>query len=235
MKIIDSMKGNKGQWGSVVFAAIISAAGTFTASYLTFVSQSDANSLARLDQAEKTISQLQKDYFDYRQALTLENNVLRIESDKIRKANILLNLELLDLKIKLKKEYNRKELLQSFLDSLPFPAWIKTKREEDGLFVMSMINDQYVMKYNIAKSKYEGATDYDLHPIDIAAAFEKADNEVLLQSNTVTTKEYVMIDGVKTPIVVWKFIVRDDQEVVGIGGVSLDASHSATLMSELKQ
>lgn len=216
---------------ALVVVALISALGAFGASYVTFIGVADKTDLERLAQAEQSITQMRKDYHELRTLLTLENNKLRKEADDLRKSNIILNLQVLDLKIKLKAEYDRKELLQTFLDSLPFPAWIKTKREEDGVFVMEMINDAYVVKYQITKKRYEGATDYDVHPKRLAKQYEASDNLVINSSRPLTTHEPVSVNGIIIPLIVWKFEIEFDEGRTGVGGVALN---SASMMDMLE-
>jgi hypothetical protein len=142
----------------------------------------------------------------------------------------LLNLQVLDLKIKLKAEYDRKQLLQTFLDSLPFPAWIKTKRE-DGLFVMEMINDAYVIKYQVTKKAYQGATDYKIHPRHLVKQYEKSDNLVISSNKPVTAHEEVKVNGVIIPLIVWKFSIELDDDRSGVGGIALNSANMKEILS----
>ncbi|MFT6586075.1 MAG: hypothetical protein ACJAUY_000656 [Cognaticolwellia sp.] len=215
---------------ALVVVALISALGAFGASYVTFIGVADKTDLERLTQAEQSITQMRKDYHELRTLLTLENNKLRKEADDLRKSNILLNLQVLDLKIKLKAEYDRKQLLQTFLDSLPFPAWIKTKRE-DGLFVMEMINDAYVIKYQVTKKAYQGATDYKIHPRHLVKQYEKSDNLVISSNKPVTAHEEVKVNGVIIPLIVWKFSIELDDDRSGVGGIALNSANMKEILS----
>ena len=214
---------------ALVVVALISALGAFGASYVTFIGVADKTDLERLTQAERSITQMRKDYHELRTLLTLENSKLRKEADDLRKSNIMLNLQVLDLKIKLKAEYDRKQLLQTFLDSLPFPAWIKTKRE-DGLFVMEMINDAYVLKYQITKKMYQGATDYKVHPKNIVKQYEISDNLVVNSSKSVTAHEEVKVNGTIIPVIVWKFSIELDDGRLGVGGVALNSANMRDIL-----
>ena len=202
-------------WWVLIAVTLLTNLGTFAGSYMASLGTTETNYLDRLKHTEERMTKMEERTQAFRRAMLKEN-------DELRSINIKVNIENSALKVKLQKENDRRELLQSFLDSLPFPAWIKTKRESDGAFVMEMINDAYVMRYQVSKSRYEGYTDYDIHGSKLGEAYAKSDNYVLKHNRYKTFNEVVGVNGKMIPLVVWKFIISADGESQGVGGVSFD-------------
>lgn len=71
----------------------------------------------------------------------------------------------IDLRIALSQQNDSYEILRDYLDSLPYPAWIKVVRQDaDGSpkFVMWHINPAYETTFGVSKERYVGKTDAEL-------------------------------------------------------------------------
>jgi len=115
----------------------------------------------------------------------------------------------------------RTSLFQSFLDSLPFPAWIKRK-DKDGVFRMVMINNAYVHKFGKSKARYKNATDEEMWGKEVAQGFVAADEKVFKSKGYLLTKELFPKRGGTSEATwhsVWKFSVMLGDEKYGVGGI----------------
>tara|TARA_R110000744_G_scaffold147612_7_gene260591 strand:+ start:4888 stop:5637 length:750 start_codon:yes stop_codon:yes gene_type:complete len=135
--------------------------------------------------------------------------------------NVKLREQMAELRGELKSNITRSGLYQSFLDSLPFPAWIKIK-EPDGKFRMVMINDAYVHQFGISKARYQGSTDAELWSAEVARGFTETDEEVFKSKGYVLAKELFPVNGKNSKLAwhsVWKFSVLIGKEKYGVGGI----------------
>jgi hypothetical protein len=147
--------------------------------------------------------------------------VIETQNEKLQEKLLILGAENVKLKMQLSENVTRVDLYQSFLDFLPFPAWIKT-RDDDGHFRMLMINNAYVYKYGVSKARYLGAKDSEVWSKQIAEGFKQADQAAFDSKNFVRTREMVPSGGVGTPAKPargWKFAVKLGSDTVGVGGV----------------
>lgn len=117
----------------------------------------------------------------------------------------------------------------AFIENLPLPAWCK-----DVNGTMRWINTEYEQEWGIKSSMYEGRTDFDMWPHDIAATFKRHDQLVIAQRQTL-----LLIETVPTRIGdhssprekwrIWKFPIFDGNgEVIGVGGIASKATVVAT-------
>lgn len=109
----------------------------------------------------------------------------------------------------------------SFIENCPLPTWCK-----DVNGTMVWINNEYEQQWGIKSSLYEGRTDYDVWPPDVAAHFRRHDQLVIAQKRTLLTVEEVPDnvrdpDGTRRKWRIWKFPVLNNQgEVVAVGGIA---------------
>lgn len=82
--------------------------------------------------------------------------------------------------IKLAKKYEGSEVLKNYLNSMPYPAWIKTEHIEnnDQIFRNWHINPEYEKTFNVSLDRIKGRTDYGVWPKETAKIFY--DNDVLV-------------------------------------------------------
>jgi hypothetical protein len=133
-----------------------------------------------------------------------------------------LGVQNVELQSRLKENLTRTDLYQTFLDGLPFPAWIKRWDEKTGQFVMVMINNAYAHKFNISKDRYQGATDKEIWGDRIAKGFELSDEKVFKTKGYVLTREYFPKEGLGSKPAwhsVWKFSLKLGSNKYGVGGV----------------
>lgn len=67
------------------------------------------------------------------------------------------------------------------LDAMPYPAWVKIVKEEDGstAFRMLHINRAYEDWYGVERSEYKGRTDFEIWPRPTAEDYYSADSVTL--------------------------------------------------------
>lgn len=120
----------------------------------------------------------------------------------------------------------------SFIENCPLPTWCK-----DVNGTMVWINNEYEQQWGIKSSMYEGRTDFDVWPADIAAAFRRHDQLVIAQKHTLVTVEAVP-DRLNDPNSprrewrIWKFpVVNNTGDVVAVGGIAAIVDFDASASS----
>lgn len=137
------------------------------------------------------------------------------------------NIRIIDLEAQVRAEVNHGEILQSYLDSVPTPAWIK-RLNDDGLFEMYMINKKYSEYYGIAKNRYEGKTDYQVWPREIADAWHANDMRVYYTGGYLRSQEDIPVSGAGTEssetkeATVLKFTISLPLGEQGVGGMIIE-------------
>lgn len=112
----------------------------------------------------------------------------------------------------------------AFIENLPLPAWAK---DMDGK--MLWINSEYSMQFGIKPNEYEGRTDYDVWPFEIAEKLRKHDLEVARSGLTMRFKEEVpeTWGEPNSRILIWtvqKFpIYGPDGKITAVGGIASPA------------
>ncbi len=131
------------------------------------------------------------------------------------------NLRIVELEAEIRQNEDRESVLQNYIDSVPFPMWIKVKRD-DGKFEMYMINNAYVYQFRVTKREYEGRTDYDFWPHDVAKEFEKNDLKVISSGGFMKAREKVPSKGINggrsEATWVWKWKIDLPDGMKGVGG-----------------
>lgn len=126
-----------------------------------------------------------------------------------------LQVENVALKSKIIDQFDQMGALYSFFQYMPGPAWMKNP---EG--VMIWINKAYEKTYGISKLRYEGSTDFEVWPEEVAQQFRDNDLTVLAKKEPITVTE--TING--EDWVIWKFPVVLDGQIIGIGGVAIPMS-----------
>ena len=104
-------------------------------------------------------------------------------------------------------------IVETFMD-FPFPAWVKDRTSR-----MVAVNRAYCDKYNKPFDEYVGGTDYKLWETDEADRFNSNDQKVLDTETPQTFIEPVQLDdGTLEQLLVIKFPVYKELELVGVGG-----------------
>jgi len=92
-----------------------------------------------------------------------------VREDQWRNQYIEKNLENFKLKAELSREVNEGDFLNSFIQDLPFPAWVK-KKNEDGNFYITAINDRFTSIYGVTKAQAIGKTDFEVFSRNLGLA-----------------------------------------------------------------
>lgn len=148
-------------------------------------------------------------------------NEVQTQVEKCRDSVTEAKIQVIQLTYDLKVKVNKHKIIEKYLDSLPFPAWVK-QQTNDGQFVMIMINDAYVNLFGKSKELYQGKTDFEIWPEDLAKVYHMNDRIVAETFDYHRSLEYVLIDGRKRQVEVWKFSVRLSETVYGVGGIIVD-------------
>lgn len=151
----------------------------------------------------------------------LQKNKTKKDSDSILKGVEEQTLSIKDhINAQLKKANG---IPWSFIEHMPLPCWAK-----DLNFKMIWINAEYEQNWNIKKSQYEGKTDFDVWPKEIADQFRYHDLLVMQNKTLLETIEEVPIDRHKVKDLerwkILKFPIYKDGELVGIGGIAQQLS-----------
>lgn len=133
------------------------------------------------------------------------------------------NLRIIELEAEIRREVRHEDVLRSYIDSLPAPAWIKRARP-NGEFEMYLINKSYSHKYGISKTIYEGRSDREigLYPENQLSNWEKNDQLVYSTGGSIRTTEMLMDNGVKKEVSVWKFAIELPGGDQGVGGLVVE-------------
>lgn len=132
-------------------------------------------------------------------------------------------IQIIELEAAVRVNIDEKDLLMEFLDTLPFPAWVKRYDYENDDFVMSILNEQYTSDFGFTSSQYIGKTDFDIHSEAQANSYKAIDKAVLnsgspiLERETITTRAGDLKD-----IYVYKFAIRLPDGSRAVGGVAID-------------
>lgn len=91
------------------------------------------------------------------------------------------NAEILQLQMQLASAEESEEILFSYIDSMPYPAWIKRVQgdADNPDFVMWHLNPEYSESFGVTLNKYKGKSDFDIWPNETAYSFYKNDIAVL--------------------------------------------------------
>lgn len=199
-------------WTPVIVALITSGV-TLAGAWLTFRSQSKSTIVEFQDQLAKDRKYWRDEYEE------LRNKYNKLELD-----NVDLKAKIAELELKVSEQFDHIAILEAYYEHMPGPAWMK-----DSSSRMFFINRAYENEWGVSKLKYEGMTDHDIWPPDVADAFVRNDVEVIERRAGFVTDEQVPARALE-PISeanptaawrIWKFPVVIKGEVVGIGGIAV--------------
>lgn len=135
----------------------------------------------------------------------------------------------LQLEQKVSSVIDTKAVLQSYLDSLPHPAWIKRVEIENGKPVMKMwmLNRAYEREYGVGRLQYVDKTDFEIWPE--ATAQEFYENDLLIYSRRQSmsyTETFTNDRGAEITRTAFKFALALPNDVLGIGGMIVEDTHT---------
>jgi len=93
------------------------------------------------------------------------------------------NAKIVSLQLQLAKKYEQEVILKDYLDAMPYPAWIKIAdvdiEGQVNLITNWHINGAYEKMFDITNNYYNGKTDFQVWPLDVARQFFENDKAVL--------------------------------------------------------
>lgn len=122
----------------------------------------------RVLELEEQVATLQQSVID----LSEENYELKAEN-----TNLTVRIGVMQSRLELGPESGT-DYVFNLLESLDVPAWCKIWTGDPPHFEMAYINSWYEFRYDVRREKYIGATDFDIHPVQIAKAFNENDLNV---------------------------------------------------------
>lgn len=195
-------------WSRLGFwVAVIAFFGTFANGAMIYKTSTDQNDF---DKIQVIINHL-----------TDELNKAKAREERSIKIILDQGKEILRLMSELQDKTSQTDLLQSFIEALPFPAWIK-QRGDDGIFRIVTINENFVIRYGISKKRAVGKSDFDLYPLDLAEEYQRGDREVHKSGKTFRSKSEMIKRNKRVPVEYIKFTLNLPSGFNGVGGVITD-------------
>ena len=177
---------------------------TLIASYFLFVSTMSGNENELLKTAFAQIEKQSEEIVELR-ALLLQSQ-----------------LRIVELETAVRQNVSRTQLLNEYLNSLPFPAWIKEYDKDTRQLTMYLLNDAYTAEYGYTRNEYVGKTDYEVHSNTEAERYEDHDLQVIDSGKSIRVKETVVLArGGEIDLVVYKFPINIGGTRRGVGGVAI--------------
>lgn len=116
------------------------------------------------------------------------------------------------------------EALLEFVEAFPLPAWLKRWDRETQQFVMVGINARYANFYGVTQDAYEGVTDFDVHPEEMAQSFYANDMRVLIKKGSDRFAEVVRkANGQIVELTFYKFYIDLPDGTELIAGVQVES------------
>lgn len=187
--------------------AVIAVIGTLGNGYMMFQSSNTSIELERM----RTILEYQGNEIEKARARDAKNVKIILEQ----------GMQIMRLTGQLQDKISEVDLLNGFMESLPFPAWIK-ERGDDGIFRIVTINEQLTVEYGFTKREMIGNSDYELYPLDLAEEYQRGDREVYDSGSAFRSKTEIISRGERVPIEYIKFQMELPSGFQGIGGVVID-------------
>lgn len=190
-----------------IWIAFIAFFGTFINGYMLFKTSKTQHEFDRIQVIIDHLSE--------------EVDKARIRDEKNLKTIIEQGIQIIDLTSQLQDKTSQAELLEGFIEALPFPAWIK-EREKDGLFSIVTINEKFTVFYGLTKRNAVGFNDYDLYPKDLAEEYQRGDQIVFESKKDFRAKTEIPKNGVRVPVEYIKFVIKLPSGFEGIGGMVIE-------------
>ncbi|WP_224982424.1 PAS domain-containing sensor histidine kinase [Geomonas agri] len=119
-------------------------------------------------------------------------------------------------------------LLHSYLSNSSIVSWMK---DEEGRHVFR--NDTFCKRFSAQPNDWQGKTDFELWPQDIAEEFRRNDHQVLASGNTLETIEPVVeMTGETSWWLTTKFLFKDAQGQRFVGGLGIDITQLKKVQDE---
>ena len=153
-----------------------------------------------------------------------EIDKLKESADNWRNAYIKEKLINLDLETKFKTQKTEAEALASFVEDMPFAAWIKVKND-NGIFIMTALNERFTATYGITKTMFLGKSDYEVfyNNLELAELYQIGDRRVADTGIPLREKINVPnIDGILIESEYIKFRINLPEGKTGVGGMIID-------------
>lgn len=156
------------------------------------------------------------------------NEELKLVKKELQAANKKLlenEATIIELQTHVNDQFNHIEILEAYYENMPGPAWMK-----DPTGMMFFINSAYANIWNVSKNQYEGHTDFDIWPKEIAKIFKQNDDLVKRKRKGIKFIETVPVDP-EDPSKgsqewhVWKFPIFIKGQLTALGGVALDVDN----------
>lgn len=124
------------------------------------------------------------------------------------------------------------ERFRIFMDNSPAIAWIKD--EEGGLVYASQVFEKH---FGLTATDWQGKTDFDLWPKEIAESFRQNDRAVLADGRPMHTEEKteVLATGQESYWFTYKFPLTDRAGQRYVAGIAVDISERRRIENELRR
>ena len=192
---------------------IITAAVSFSTAYLTFAVNDKNATINFEDIGAKNFQQL----FDL-QSKQIADLTTKVE--KLSEENNKLRNEIADMKLAQYRSNQNSILFNNSIDAFPFPYWVKS-REGRMIKLNQAYEDQYLKPRGLTRLDYLDKTDYEVWDQETALSFREADQRVAQLKKKVLVVEEVTINGKREMILVTKFPIFLNQDVIGVAGFAL--------------
>lgn len=174
------MSDQKKSWLSNILTSIITSLAVLAGAWFAFQGDTNNADAQRLESAFKRIEYLET---EMRQQQANSNaKIIELTSQVFR------------LQSQLDKDLNILDMFETFMNGLPFEAWLKeVQYDENGepTFKMLSINKRYEFTHFVSKTRYRNSEDKDIWPDKVATEFRNSDLAVLrTKSSRVAYIEY---------------------------------------------
>jgi hypothetical protein len=211
----------KTNYNTTVAVALFTLVASVTASYFgmrTNVNQNDSSNVQAFIASQiKVNSELMLEIknlkIDIREAIASE--------EKWRVQYIQVSLEKLELGRQLNEKISEAEVLERWMDDMPFAAWAK-RRNDEGVFMIIAINERFTSRYGLTKQRAIGKTDMELFPEAMAKQYAEDDEKVAASGRPYrSTVDYQSPTGVIQMKHV-KYRMNFPNGDVGVAGMVID-------------
>jgi len=197
--------------------AALTAAVAVVGTYFQFKGQIEEANTSQMSVIFSRIGELEAQV----QALNEMNSAQTAELVSLEAENTRLTVKLGLLQAKLSQEGPGVTAVFELLDDLKVPGWCKewvgSDPDREGHFVMAHINAAYEFTYNVTRDRYVGSTDFDVHPVRVAKAFNENDLRTYSTRGWIDFREPIITaDGREEIRRFWKFYhdIEDGPELV---------------------
>lgn len=112
------------------------------------------------------------------------------------------------------------ERFRAFMDNAPAVAWAK---DEQGRYVY--LNKAYEKRFQVQLDDWQGKTDFEVWPQEVAQAFWENDRKVLADNEALQTiEETITADHLRCYWFISKFVFRNGGNERFVGGVAIDVT-----------